>query len=75
MKLLRYLRSMDTIPKWLIFVSLTGSTWFFGQESWFRWYGWKESSGSHWEWVFFWTSIVALVTYWVLFDFKGSDEK
>ena len=36
MKLVRYLRSLDTIPKWLIFVAVTGTTWFFGQESWFK---------------------------------------
>jgi hypothetical protein len=56
MKLVRYLRSLDDIPKWLIFVSLTGSTWFFGLEVWFR--------------VPPMAALVALVTYWVLFGFK-----
>ena len=69
MKLVRYLRSLDTIPKWLIFVAFTGSTWFFGQESWF-----PRRSGSDWEWVFFWAAIVALVTYWALFGFKKDSE-
>ena len=61
-KLVRYLRSLDTIPKWLIFVFVTGLTWFFGQDVLFDW--------PHWERVFFSTTIVALVSYWVLFGFK-----
>ena len=69
MKLVRYLRSLDPAPKWLIFVSATGSTWFFGQESWFLMY-----SGSHLEWVFFSTAIVALATYWALYGFKKDSE-
>jgi hypothetical protein len=67
MKLVRYLRSLDTIPKWMMVVFATGSTWFFADEVWFR-YPRAE------EWIFFWTGIVALVSYWVLFGFKSNDE-
>ncbi len=80
MKLVRYLRSLDTIPKWLIFVSVTGSTWFFGQESWFfrTWQmdlsPYTAGTSTDWEWVFFCTAIVALVFYWVLFGFKKDSE-
>ena len=84
MKLIRYLRSLDTTPKWLIFVFATGSTWFFGQQVWFyqHWSFWsptlkmmKSDSRSDWEWVFLTTSAVALFTYWAFFGFKNESEK
>ena len=65
-KLLRYLRKLDTIHKCLIFVFVTGLTWFFGQEVWFHW--------PHWERVIFSTAIVALASYWVLFGSKKNSE-
>jgi hypothetical protein len=60
-KAVRYLRSLDTTPKWLIFVFATGLTWFFADDVFFI----RDE-----DWVFFWAGIVALVSYWVLFGFK-----
>ena len=65
-KAVRYLRSLDTIPKWLIFVFATGLTWFFNADA---------EHYQDWHWVFFWAGIVALATYWALYGFKSNDEK
>lgn len=79
MKLVRYLRSLDTIPKWLIFVAVTGTAlaWFYWL---FYWPGrpWDESVGLYrrqWAWIIPTTSAVALTTYWALFGFKSSDKE
>ena len=65
MKLVRYLRSLDTIPKWMMVVFATGLAWFFADDSF---------SSRDEEWVFFWTGIVALASYWALFGFKKDSE-
>jgi len=62
---------MATIPKWIIFVGIVGSTWFFGQEVWFLSFGGMEWDAS-WHWVFITTFIVAFLFYGLLFGLKGN---
>ena len=54
MNFIRHLRSLGKVPKWLILVAVPGTIWT----------GMDSLSG------FFPALVVALVTYWALFDFK-----
>ena len=65
MKLVRCLRSLDTVPKWLIFVAVTG-TWLYG--------GVLLEIRHQWPWIIPATSVVPLATYWALFGFKKDSE-
>jgi hypothetical protein len=66
MKLVRYLRSLDTIPKWMMVVTATGFTWFLLK---------YEQYHLHYYIEFLVTCIVALASCWVLFGFKSSDKE
>ena len=61
-----HIRSLPSLPKWILLVSIAVPTWFFGQEVWFQF-----ASDVAWEWVFTTTFIVAFLCYWLLFDSKG----
>lgn len=80
--MIKRIRSLDNIPKWILFFGVVGSVWFFGQEIWFhRWLysgdaftmpwdrkvkGWT----ADWEWVFITTFLTAFFSYWVLFGLR-----
>ena len=34
--MIKRIRSLDNIPKWILFFGMVGSVWFFGMENWFR---------------------------------------
>ena len=65
MRLVRYLRSLDTIPKWLIFVVATGTAVYVGVLLEVR---------HQWPWSIPVTFVVPLATYWALFGFKKDSE-
>ena len=81
--LIRKLRSMATNQKRILFLGIVGSTWFLGQEVWFRkatYYGsdpfefflkFKEWDAA-WHWVFITTFIVAFLSFWLLFGLKDN---
>ena len=66
MKFVRYLRSFNPIPKWLIFAAVTG-TWLYG--------GILLEIRHQWPWIIPATSVVPLATYWALFGLKRRDSK
>ena len=61
MKNLRYLRGLDTVPKWLIFVAVTGR-WLYG--------GGLLEIRHQWQGIIPATPVVPLATYWALFGLK-----
>jgi hypothetical protein len=61
-KLIQYIRSLDKIPKYFMFVFVTGSTWSL-LEAW------------NWDGIFFVSGLVGLFFYWLLFSFKSNNNK
>lgn len=80
--MIKRIRSLDNIPKWILFFGMVGSVWFFGMENWFR----RTGGGmgldgkiynydvKDWEWVFITTFLTAFFSYWVLFGLRKSNE-
>ena len=79
--MIKRIRSLDNIPKWILFLGIVGSVWFFGMENWFRrtgaGMGFDGKMGSYdvkdWEWVFLTTFLTAFFSYWLLFGLKKKD--
>ena len=73
------IRSIDKIPKWILFFGIVVSVWFFGQEIWFHKWSYmydykarpiKRESTAEWEFVFFTTFLTAFFSYWLLFGLR-----
>ena len=75
--LIEKLRSMETLPKLILFVGIVASTWFWGQLVWYRkavYFSVEPQKfkewDAYWSLVFYTTFFVAFLSYWLLFHPK-----
>tara|TARA_B100000989_G_scaffold17777_1_gene11730 strand:- start:644 stop:898 length:255 start_codon:yes stop_codon:yes gene_type:complete len=72
--MIKRLRSLDKMPKWILFFGIVGSVCLFGIEEWF-YYPHIRVYKVHWEWVFLTTFLTAFFSYWLLFVLRKKNMK
>lgn len=64
MRIIRFLRGFDLVPKVLFVICITGNCWYLAQENLF------DRFGVDWEKVVLTASVGCLVSYWAFFGFR-----
>ena len=68
--MIKRIRSLDIIPKLIIFFGVVGTAWFAGVEAWFRRPIFGGGYSVNWGYVFFTTFLATFFSYWLLFGLR-----